>query len=297
MRRAGFTLLEISIVLVIVGFIIGGVLVGRDMIRSAQVRGTIRQVEMFNIAVRTFRLKYNALPGDMLPQQAASFGFLQLTGGIMCGNGNGVLEAPGADTPCSGPLNWGSGADARGEVLAFWRHLSDARLLDNTYGADLTADGYPGTLPVSSSAIHSYLPKPKIGGGTSFFAFASLQRTNWFGLMNIDSIITASGWYQFLPATSDYLPVVSPLVAYSMDVKIDNGLPNTGIVRAMAPDTMPGGLTGGTGRPDGFYWPYYSAVDGYPTPCTQGTGIVTDTYNLSVNNGGNDPCGMAFKFQ
>jgi prepilin-type N-terminal cleavage/methylation domain-containing protein len=42
---AGFTLIEISIVLVIIGLIVGGVLVGHDLIRAAGVRATISQVE------------------------------------------------------------------------------------------------------------------------------------------------------------------------------------------------------------------------------------------------------------
>src|SRR5665213_1351327 len=60
----GFTLIELSIVLVIIGLIIGGVLTGRDMIHAAQVRKTITQKEKFTAAANAFHNKYNCLPGD-----------------------------------------------------------------------------------------------------------------------------------------------------------------------------------------------------------------------------------------
>jgi prepilin-type N-terminal cleavage/methylation domain-containing protein len=79
--RSGFTLIEISIVLVIVGLIIGGIIIGRDMIRSAAVRAGTSQITQYNTEVRTFQLKFNGMPGDLTPQQAARFGFLVLQGG------------------------------------------------------------------------------------------------------------------------------------------------------------------------------------------------------------------------
>src|SRR3982751_930235 len=72
----GFTLIELSIVLVIIGLIVGGVLVGQDLIRAAEVRATISQIEKYNTAVNTFRGKYNALPGDLNASTATAFGFL-----------------------------------------------------------------------------------------------------------------------------------------------------------------------------------------------------------------------------
>ena len=57
-KSAGFTLIELSIVLVIIGLIIGGVLVGRDLIAAAQVRAQISQIEKYQTAVNTFRGKY-----------------------------------------------------------------------------------------------------------------------------------------------------------------------------------------------------------------------------------------------
>src|SRR3984885_348580 len=74
-KEKGFTLIELSIVLVIIGLIVGGVLVGQDLIRAAQVRATVTQIEKYNSAVNTFRGKYGALPGDLNAGTAATFGF------------------------------------------------------------------------------------------------------------------------------------------------------------------------------------------------------------------------------
>src|SRR5450432_676842 len=96
--ESGFTLIELSIVLVIIGLIIGGVLVGQDLIKAAAIRATIQQIEGYNTSVHTFQTKYNAIPGDISAQAASNFG---MTGGLLLsgteglGDGNGILEDGG----------------------------------------------------------------------------------------------------------------------------------------------------------------------------------------------------------
>jgi hypothetical protein len=52
-------------VLVIIGLIVGGVLVGQDVTRSGRINSINADVERYAAAVNTFRVKYNAYPGDM----------------------------------------------------------------------------------------------------------------------------------------------------------------------------------------------------------------------------------------
>src|SRR5665213_3372659 len=78
-NRQGFTLIELSIVLVIIGLIVGGILVGRDMIEAAKVRATVSQYEKFITAANTFKLKYGDLPGDLTTAEATALGFAPLS--------------------------------------------------------------------------------------------------------------------------------------------------------------------------------------------------------------------------
>ncbi|MDY7031829.1 MAG: type II secretion system protein, partial [Thermodesulfobacteriota bacterium] len=63
-RQAGFTLVEIAIVLVIIGLLIGGVLRGQSMIQSARVKRVAKQADEIRAAVMTFFDQYGQFPGD-----------------------------------------------------------------------------------------------------------------------------------------------------------------------------------------------------------------------------------------
>ncbi|MGE0754982.1 MAG: hypothetical protein AB7L92_07455 [Alphaproteobacteria bacterium] len=63
----GFILVELSIVLVI-----GGAVVGWDLIKAAEIRSQLSQVEELSAVTSTFKIKYNAIPGDMLDATSAA---------------------------------------------------------------------------------------------------------------------------------------------------------------------------------------------------------------------------------
>src|ERR1039458_9134105 len=89
---AGFTLIELSVVLVIIGLIVGSVLVGQSLISAAGVRATIAQIEKYNTAANTFREKYGYLPGDIKDPDASSFGLAARGQYAGEGDDNGVIE-------------------------------------------------------------------------------------------------------------------------------------------------------------------------------------------------------------
>ena len=60
----GFTLIELSIVLVIIGLLIGGILVGQSLIQSAAINATVSQIQQFDASTMAFKSKYKYLPGD-----------------------------------------------------------------------------------------------------------------------------------------------------------------------------------------------------------------------------------------
>lgn len=132
LTRNGFTLIELSIVMIVIGLIAGGILVGRDLIRVAEIRATVTQFEQFNTAVNTFKTKYNCLPGD-----CASAASWDLTpndpSGVYAGNGDGIIGLSN-----NGPCLYYTGAGSCGNYMArlteyntFWAQLSHAGLIPN----------------------------------------------------------------------------------------------------------------------------------------------------------------------
>ncbi|MEK6745481.1 MAG: prepilin-type N-terminal cleavage/methylation domain-containing protein [Pseudomonadota bacterium] len=101
-NRAGFTLIELSLVLVIIGLVVGGVLVGRDLIKAAETRSAVSLITQIETAALTFRTKYNCIIGDC-PNATEIFGDYAnyttcnaMTNGVGNGNGNGIIDYGGA---------------------------------------------------------------------------------------------------------------------------------------------------------------------------------------------------------
>jgi len=64
-KRSAFTLVELSIVLVILGLLVGGTLTGQSLIHAAELRSVVKDYEKYKTAMHVFEDKYFALPGDM----------------------------------------------------------------------------------------------------------------------------------------------------------------------------------------------------------------------------------------
>jgi prepilin-type N-terminal cleavage/methylation domain-containing protein len=63
-NQQGFTLVEIAIVLVIIGLLVGGVLKGQAMIQNAKVKKAVKMADELRAGVMTFYDKYGMYPGD-----------------------------------------------------------------------------------------------------------------------------------------------------------------------------------------------------------------------------------------
>jgi prepilin-type N-terminal cleavage/methylation domain-containing protein len=116
----GFTLIEIAIVLVIIGLLLGGVLKGQELITGARVRNLISQQDGIKAAFFGFQDRYRALPGDY----AAADSNINC-GASPCakGNGNGRIESTAT------PIN---GSVAHEETLV-WSHLTSSGFLNGSY--------------------------------------------------------------------------------------------------------------------------------------------------------------------
>ena len=115
---SGFTLIEIAIVLVIIGLLLGGVLKGQELITGARVRNLISQQDGVKASFFGFQDRYRALPGDY----ASADSNINCNPACINGNGNGRIEAP--NTP-AGVF----------EDLQAWSHLTGAGFLNGSYTA------------------------------------------------------------------------------------------------------------------------------------------------------------------
>jgi len=114
----GFTLIELAIVLVVIGLLLGGILKGQELIESARARNLISQMDSIRAAYYAFQDKYRAVPGDY-PGPLAQANLAGIANDQVGGNGDGVIR----DTPM-----------AR-ESLLVWVHLSHANLISGNYQA------------------------------------------------------------------------------------------------------------------------------------------------------------------
>ena len=85
----GFTLVELAIVMIIIGLLIGGVLKGQQLIENAKVTATISQIKGFQAALNSFRDTYSAMPGDMRNADDRLAGCEIAANNCDNGNGNG----------------------------------------------------------------------------------------------------------------------------------------------------------------------------------------------------------------
>lgn len=283
--RDGFTLIELSIVLVIIGLIAGGILTGQDLIKAASLRAQIAQIEKYNTAVRAFQNKYGGLPGDLALGLASNFGFVTsgCNGGAGARDGNGIIEGfAGGYTANNDQF--------LGETGLFWEDLSIAGLVDGTFpsggGAarNCTPDATPITLSPGAYYVGNFIPVAKIGNGNFVYVYTASGGTqasytansdNWYGVSQVTGTGGGNGWSM---TSGSNIPVIS---AYNIDKKMDDGLPVTGNIVA-----------------------YYSNLNGlYPTPNAAVSNSTTcfDTgtyrYSIGVNSGSGANCALSFRFQ
>ena len=115
-KQNGFTLIEIAIVLVIIGLLLGGVLKGQELITSARVRNLISQQDGVKAAYFGFLDRFRALPGDY---SQASTNIANVLAGAN-GNNNGQIQSI-------------AGGSAIDEHIAAWDHLSKAGFINGSY--------------------------------------------------------------------------------------------------------------------------------------------------------------------
>ncbi len=278
---SGFTLVELSIVLVIIGLIVGGVMVGKDLINSAKLRSVITDIEKFNTAANTFRTKYNCIPGDCTNAteffgQFASCGAWSaspdLSNSTCNGDGNGRIAQAAPAT------NWWQ----HDETMLFWQHLSRANLISGNYSGIMGRDGIFIDLtnsPFSRLENGCYSIDSSLTGGESQSAPYTPMKGSFISLGN--SVAGENGAY--LQTCTDSIYSLSAISAKNIDDKIDDGKPFTGAIQTTVD------------RYSGNYNSAYSGTVGAPPGCTDFDGVMPYTSAIYATSAIETGCQLFFK--
>lgn len=212
--RCGFTLVEISIVLVIIGLISGAILGARELIENARIRKQIAELREYSTALNAFRNKYHCIAGDCARSEEL-----------------GLDDGTGLNGDNSGRI------DTMDEAAFLWHHL---------YKAGLHQYSYPTVLPYVPGTNSPALVYPgsaktyTLGAGDQGF---NAQGGVWYAdavsIAGTPRVEMGNAWVIWstldnnlgrIPAI--YPGVLSPRVSIQYDMKLDDGFPRTGRVLA-----------------------------------------------------------------
>lgn len=198
-KQAGFTLVEIAIVLVIIGLLLGGILKGQELINSARVRNLADTNSGIQAAYYGFIDRYRQVPGDMSSTQATQAIGTTINYG---GNGDGQVNAG----------NWQ-------EAAALWQQLTLAGFLQGTFD---------GNAQDATSYINS--GGDARGPRNAFNGLMLLGRGQDYAVDNgtTYSDPSSNNAERLELILGDNIPVN---IARELDVKIDDSKPGTGTLR------------------------------------------------------------------
>ena len=188
--QSGFTLVEIAIVLVIIGLLLGGILKGQELINSARVRNMADMNAGIQAAYYGFIDRFRRVPGDWGAVPAANAIGVPITGG---GNDNGRIDnAVGTEFV---------------EPNALWEQLSKAGFIQGAY----TGDPGPPDTNNNRTPLNAFNNVVLLGRTSDY-----IDRTPGTPAVRL-SLVLGRG-----------VPVD---IARELDVKLDDGVPDTGVLR------------------------------------------------------------------
>jgi len=252
--KKGFSLIELSISIIIIGLLVAGISSGSKLIEQAEMRAVIAEMQNFKKDYLTFKSTYDAVPGDF---RNASVVFTNCAnsgvGNANCnGNGDGLIT-----------FNMGNAwdGDALGdELVKYFRHMNLAEI--SAAGGGVVLGGYSSGDGVANVSSWGF-PAGKISG--TAYVVASVDAGNTGGstqsvgaiaddftdelISNFNARDTIVYMLKSRSTNTPFAGVMEPLAAFNLDRKIDDGAysgsnatgANTGDFRVITD------ITGGSG--------------------------------------------------
>jgi prepilin-type N-terminal cleavage/methylation domain-containing protein len=233
-KKKAFSLIELSIVLIIIGLLVAGVTGGASLIKNSELRGLMTEARGYQTAVNAFNERFQALPGDYGTVVGGTFtngsavaSNCAVTNGV-CGNGNGQIEFYAAANTTVGATSATVGGRMEGNIA--WQQLKNGGFIDATFTPATGDAGDAGVVNTTTLTPGTNIPGSKVknlgwifdtlGNNLNFvIATASFAGS---GAANANAVVAS-------PAA-----IIIPVDALSVDTKTDDGVANTGKVRANA---------------------------------------------------------------
>ena len=216
-RNKGFTLIELSVVIVIIGLIVAGIVGGQSLVRQAKIRSVVTDLNKYHTAFNTFRLEYDGYPGDI--KNAEDYWGSDAS----CPNTptNTVPKQATCNGDGNGKVGW---IGTYYEMQRAWQHLANADIIPGQYaGARGPADTLDHEInincpagPYEGTGYAVEYTATSVGDG-SMFAMSMHKHTFWFGKET---------------AHRPQGQALKPKELFVLEQKIDDKLPAKGIVRA-----------------------------------------------------------------
>src|SRR5256714_13053782 len=175
-RLQGFTLVEIAIVLVIIGLLLGGILKGQEMITQAKIKNVIADFSGISAAYHGYQDRYRAIPGDD-PNAATRWAAAPAA---TSGNGNGQV---------AGAYNSAAAAD---ESRLWWDHLRRAGFVSGS-GTQQPFNALTGMIGVQTGDTAGAAPPCVDAAGTGGFSGPAICPADRPGKISIAAGVQMAG--------------------------------------------------------------------------------------------------------
>lgn len=229
--ESGFSLIELAVVLVVIGLIIGGVATGQSLIKAGEIRSVLRDLQRYQTATHTFYDRYNSLPGDMA--NATSYWGAQDGGDGLGADCTAASSSTATTCNGSGDNHIGESASYYYEDFRFWQHLANAQMVEGSF------TGVTGGGGSQHCVIGTNCPKSRITGTGFSVQYYSTADASFLG--SIKGNLMFYGTQTAASFTNG--AALLPADAWNIDVKIDDGFPGYGDLQQFTNATLANCIT------------------------------------------------------